>query len=77
MDKDAESTDCIPISTETQANQGLEASEAATTYKEYLNHTVNPPVQPNGGEVFLFDLGPDETRWENNKKKLRSVHICI
>ena len=56
------------------ANQGLETSEvvdyldeAATTHKEYLNCTVNPPVQPNGGTVFLFDLGPDEAQWENNK----------
>ena len=51
MDEDDETKDCVPISTET--NQGLEVSEvvdylnkAATTYKEYLNHTVNPPVQP-------------------------------
>ena len=74
--------DCIPISTE--ANQSLEASEvvdylnkAATTYKEYLNHSVNPPVQPNGGTVFLFDLGPDEARWEKNKKKLRCISASV
>ena len=81
MDENPEITvtlDCIPISTDT--NQGLETSEvvdyldeAATTHKEYLNRTVNPPVQPNGGTVFLFDLGPNEAQWENNKKKLRSA----
>ena len=82
MDEDDKTTDCIPISTET--NESLEASEvvdylnqAATTYREHLNRTINPPVQPNGGTVFLFDLGQDEARWESNKKKLRCVHIVL
>ena len=82
MDEVAESTDCIPISTD--VNLGLEASEvvdylneAGTTYKEYLNRAVIPPVQPNGGTVFLFDLGPDETRWESNKKKLRYLAVLF
>ena len=62
MDENPKTTvtlDCIPISMD--ANQGLETSEvidysdeAATTHKEFLNCTVNPPVQPNGGTVFLL-----------------------
>ena len=67
---------CIPIST--GANQGLEANEvvnylgaAVTTYKEYLNCTLKPPVQPKGGTLFLFDLGSNESQWENNKKKIK------
>ena len=49
--------------------------EAATTHKEYLNCTVNPPVQPNGETVFLFNLGLNEAQRENNKKKLRCLAI--
>jgi len=81
MDENPETTvtlDCIPISMDIY--QGLETSEvvdyldeASTTHNKYLNRTVNPPVQTNGGTVFLFDLGPKETQWENNKKKLRCV----
>ena len=55
---DNENEDCIPILTDT--NQGLEANEvvdylveAATKHKEFLNPALNPPVQPNGGTVFL------------------------
>jgi len=77
---DNENEDCIPILTD--ANQGLEANEvvdylveAATKHKEFLNPALNPPVQPNGGTVFLFDLGPNETQWEANKKKLRYAYI--
>ena len=76
---DAESNsslDCKIISSD--ANEALETGEvvdyldnASITYKEFLNTSVNPPVQPKGGTLLLYDLGPDETQWESNKKKLR------
>ena len=70
-----ENVNCVPISTD--ANQGLEANEvdylgeATTKHRDFLNCVVKPPVQPNGGTIFLFDLGPNEAQWETNKKKLR------
>ena len=35
--------------------------------------------KPKGGTLLLYDLGPDETQWESNKKKLRLVyvHACV
>ena len=30
-----------------------------------------PPVLPKEGEVYLFDLGPDNASWEQMKKKYR------
>ena len=51
-------------------------------YREFINHSVHPPVKPNGGSVFIFDLGPNEEEWEERKKKLRydgtiSIFIAI
>ena len=70
-----ENVDCVPISTD--ANQGLEANEvvdylgeATTKHRDFLNRVVKPPVQPNGGTIFLFDLGPNEAQWETNKKNM-------
>ena len=59
--------DCTVISND--ANGALEMEEivsylegAGTNYKDYLNTSVKPPVQPRGGTLILFDLGPDESR---------------
>eukprot|EP00731_Ephydatia_muelleri_P037005 Em0375g1a len=30
-----------------------------------------PPALPTEGQVFVFDLGPDKSLWENNKRKFR------
>ena len=66
----------LPISMD--ANEVLEANEVVdylvevvTKHKDFLNCALTPPVQPIGGTVFLFNLGPNEAQWEINKKKLR------
>ena len=46
---------------------------ANTEYKNYLS--TAPAVQPQGGMLFLFDLGPDKEKWELMKRKLR--YACI
>eukprot|EP00731_Ephydatia_muelleri_P002904 Em0001g2904a len=33
-----------------------------------------PPALPTEGQVFVFDLGPDKSLWENNKRKFRQVY---
>ena len=53
-----------------------------TEYREFINNCVHPPVKPNGGSIFIFDLGPDEAQWEERKKKLRyeaafNFYMCI
>ena len=36
----------------------------------YINTLdANPPIQPKGGIVFLYDLGLDETQWELSQEK--------
>ena len=30
-----------------------------------------PPVLPRAGELYIFDLGPEESQWDNKKKKMR------
>ena len=30
-----------------------------------------PPVQPRGGQLFVYDLGPDEKLWERKRRKFR------
>ena len=45
---------------------------ANTKYKKYLSTT--PAVQPQGGMLFLFDLGPDKEKWELMKRKLRYAY---
>jgi len=86
------SVDCKIILSD--ANETLETGvvdyldNASITYKEFLNTslnlpvqpkggTLNLPVQPKGGTLLLYDLGPDETQWESNKKKLRLVYIYM
>ncbi|KAL5464050.1 hypothetical protein EMCRGX_G033007 [Ephydatia muelleri] len=32
-----------------------------------------PPALPTEGQVFVFDLGPDKSLWENNKRKFSQV----
>ena len=51
---------------------------ADTMYKEYMNTVnANPPIQPKGGSVLIYDLGVDETQWEVKKKKLIKVSGII
>ena len=48
---------------------------ADTTYKEYINTLdANPPIQPKGGTVFLYDLGLDEAQWEVKKWNFLKAH---
>ena len=43
---------------------------ANTTYKEYINTLdSNPPIQPKGGTVFLYDLGLDEAHAVGSPEK--------
>ena len=64
-------------SVRTDAIYSLKADEVydylanVTDYQEFINHCVDPPVKPNGGSIFIFDLGPDEAQWEERKKKIR------
>ena len=41
----------------------------STKYRDSVAQA--PPVLPNEGEVYLFDLGPDNALWEQMKKKYR------
>ena len=45
-------------------------TKAGNVYKNFTRCT-NPPVQPKGGSIFIFDLGPDQSKWEVNKRKIR------
>eukprot|EP00731_Ephydatia_muelleri_P019568 Em0012g393a len=36
-----------------------------------------PPALPTEGQVFVFDLGPDKSLWENNKRKFRMPPAAI
>jgi len=64
---------CSDLNVALEYHQVVDYLENAdTTYKDYINTSdSNPPVQPKGGTVFLFDLGLDEAQWEVKKKKLR------
>ena len=46
-------------------------AHAKANYEAFVNCSVDPPVKPNGGAIFIFDLGADEVQWEERKKKLR------
>jgi hypothetical protein len=51
-------------------DQVLEIFQNATTkYRDSIAQA--PPVLPIEGEVYLFDLGPDNASWEQMKKKYR------
>ena len=72
MDQEEDESVCV----RSDAFDSLDAGEvydllsnADTVYKDMFS-TV-PPVQPVGGSVFLFDLGPDESQWDLKRKRLR------
>ena len=51
-------------------DQVLEIFENAT--KKYRDSVAQaPPVLPKEGELYLFDLGPEDSSWEQMKKKYR------
>ena len=47
---------------------------ASTLYKDQICDV--PPVLPKAEELFLFDLGDDESLWDNYKRKYRLVTSC-
>ena len=66
----------IPLTENAECN--LSAAEvykylnkARNVYKKLTCLDANPPVQPRGVSIFLYDLGPDQLKWEANKKKIR------
>ena len=34
--------------------------------------SIAPPVLPKEGELYIFDLGPDRSLWESNKRCVHS-----
>ena len=67
-------TESRPV--KTNANIALLVNEviqflknANTKYKRYLS--TAPVVQPQGGMLFLFDLGSDKKKWELMQRKMR------
>ena len=53
-----------------EGDQVLDIFQNATTkYRDSIARA--PPVLPKEGEVYLFDLGPDNASWEQMKKKYR------
>ena len=52
---------------------GYLTKAGSSTYKAFTCLDTNPPVQPKGGSIFLYNLGPDHSKWEANKKKIRYV----
>ena len=62
--------------------EGAECNLSAAEVYKYLTKagsickistcsSTNPPIQPKGGSIFLYDLGTDSSKWEGNKKKIR------
>ena len=74
---EVEKLDALCKAVRTDATDSLKNDEVydylANTekYREFINHSVHPPVKPNGGSVFIFDLGSNEEEWEERKKKIR------
>ena len=76
MDSSEASGEAIPLTESEKCNlSAAEAYEyltkAGNVYKESTCLDANPPVQPRGGSIFLYDLGPDRLKWEANKRKIR------
>ena len=76
MDSSEASNEAIPLTENAKFN--LSAAEAykylnkaGNIYKESTCLRANPPVQPRGGSIFLYNLGADQLKWEANKKKIR------
>ena len=70
MDEDI----AVPIISNAQKN--METEEILDIFRrateEFSDKISNvPPVLPIEGEVYLFDLGPDSSLWDKNKKKFR------
>lgn len=53
----------------------LSADEALTIIKAVEKNMANiskePPVLPCAGQVFIFKLGSDESKWDKMKRKYR------
>ena len=62
----------IPLTENAECNlSAAEVNKARNVYKKLTCLDANPPVQPRGVSIFLYDLGPDQLKWEANKKKIR------
>ena len=71
----------IPV-TATEMNS-LDALDAERVLDYFLNPSSDgfndkissvPPTLPTEGQVFVFDLGPDKSLWENNQRP--EVQVC-
>ena len=57
-------------------------TKAGNVYKESTCLCANPPVQPRGGLIFLYDLGPDQLKWERTRRRYGNLNkhlyfICV
>ena len=71
MDSSEASSEAIPLTENAKFNLSVvEAYEYFNKagYKESTRLGTNPPVQPRGGLIFLYDLGPDQLKWEANRR---------
>ena len=55
--------ECVPIRTDAYNNLTSEEVYELLTNAEalYYQLSTEPPVQPKGGCIFLYNLGPDES----------------
>jgi len=81
MTSSEDSGEVLPLTESAKCNlSAAEAYEyltkAGNVYKKLTCLSPNPPVQPRGGSIFLYDLGPEKSKWEANKKKIR-YFVCV
>ena len=64
---------CVPAVEDAVNN--LTSAEAHNYFSKAISGklqiSVDPPVQPKGGNLYIYNLGPDSDKWEQEKKKLR------
>ena len=81
MTSSEDSGEVLPLTESAKCNlSAAEAYEyltkAGNVYKKLTCLSPYPPVQPRGGSIFLYDLGPEKSKWEANKKKIR-YFVCV
>ena len=72
----SQSDGAIPVKID--AHQPLDGNEALQLMRNaQTKHaaciSTAPPVQPQGGTVFLYNLGSDKSKWNLMKRKIRYI----
>ena len=53
----------------------IEVFEGVSLKKNLIS--CSPPVLPKEGELYIFDLGQDRSKWDSNKRKFRRACVII